>query len=287
MSSAVQAGVLREVPETLLRRLRRSDRVALACGTLLALIVLVAVFAPVIAPYNPNAINLLAPNAGVSLRHLLGTDDLGRDLLSRLIYGARTPLLGAGIIVILSTLVGTGLAVTCAWIGGRFDSIISRVLDIMFAFPGILLAIVAVAVFHPGLVAPVIALSVSYTPYIARVVRGAARRERSLPYVTALSVQGFPGVWCCVRHILPNLRSLIVAQATVSFGYAIIDLASLSFLGLGIQPPTADWGLMVAEGEPGILNGHPQESLLAGVCIALTVLALMILGDRLTWKSGS
>jgi peptide/nickel transport system permease protein len=126
-----------------------------------------------------------------------------------------------------------------------------------------------------------VALGLAHLPYIARVTRAAALRERELPYVDALRVHGFSGFQICWRHLLPNLAPLIIAQATVSFGYVMVDLAAISFLGLGVQPPSADWGVMVASGEPAILAGHPQQSLYAGILIVITVCAFTILGERL------
>jgi peptide/nickel transport system permease protein len=251
------------------------------CLTFLAIVVVMAIAAPLLAPYSPTAINLLQLNEGASAQHLLGTDDLGRDLLSRIIYGARGPLLGASLVVLIATTVGTWLAIASAWRGGPLDSIVSRTFDIGFAFPGLLLAIVAVAVFGPGLLAPVLALAIAYTPYIGRLMRSAAIRERSLPYVEACSVQGFSAWTICWRHILRNLLPFLNVQATISFAYALIDLASLSFLGLGAQPPTANWGLMVAEGQPSILAHHPQQSIFTGILIVLTVLSVIVVGERI------
>jgi energy-coupling factor transporter ATP-binding protein EcfA2 len=160
-------------------------------------------------------------------------------------------------------------------------AVVSRILDILFAFPGILLAILAIALFGAGLPSAVVALAVAHMPYIARVTRAAAILERGLPYVAALRVHGFSAIQICTRHLLRNLAPLITAQATVSFGYVMVDLAAISFLGLGVQPPSADWGVMVASGEPSILEGHPQQSLCAGILIVITVCAFTILGERL------
>src|SRR5262249_111012 len=147
--------------------------------------------------------------------------------------------------------------------------------------PGGLLAILPIAMFGAGPPAPPSAPRLAHLPYIARVPRAAALRERELPYVDALRVHGFSGFQICWRHLLPNLAPLIIAQATVSFGYVMVDLAAISFLGLGVQPPSADWGVMVASGEPAILAGHPQQSLYAGILIVITVCAFTILGERL------
>jgi len=136
-------------------------------------------------------------------------------------------------------------------------------------------------VFGPGLIVCVIALTISYTPYMARLLRGPALKVRSQPYVAASELQGFsaPRIW--LRHMLPALRPFIVAQAAIGFGYALIDLAALSFLGVGVQPPTADWGVLVSDGESSILRGAPQEALFAGILIVLTVVALNLIGERL------
>jgi peptide/nickel transport system permease protein len=167
------------------------------------------------------------------------------------------------------------------WVGGWFDNVTSRLLDILFAFPGLIFAMLAVAIFGPGLVAPVIALSIAYLPYIARVLRSGALRERHLPYIDACYAEGLPTRTIAFRHLLPNIMPLVFVQATLSFGYALVDLAAISYLGLGVQPPTPEWGLMIANGQSSILSGHPQESLYAGLMIVLTVVAFNMLGDQL------
>ena len=154
-------------------------------------------------------------------------------------------------------------------------------LDVLFAFPGILLAVLAAAVFGPSLFSAGLALALAYSPYVARVLRGAALKERSMTYIAALEVQGF-GAWrLCVRHLLPNISSLIVAQGTILFGFAMVDLAAISFLGLGVQSPQADWGVMVSEGKTGLLQGYPIVSLSAVLCIVAVVAAVSFLGERL------
>jgi peptide/nickel transport system permease protein len=262
-------------------RLPQIGTVGVVSAVVILVLALVAIFAPVLTPHDPNAIDLLHPFAAPSSEHLLGTDDTGRDLLSRLIAGSRTSLVGPLVVVILEVALGVPLALVAAWRGGLVDGVVSRVLDVIFAFPGILLAILVIAFFGAGLKSAVIALAIAHMPYLARVTRGAAIRERRLAYVQALEVQGFSAVRICARHLVPNLIPLIVAQATVSFGYVMIDLAGLSFLGLGVQPPTADWGVMVSAGEQNILAGHPEQSLYAGALIVITVCAFTLLGERL------
>lgn len=257
---------------------------------LLALAVIVvlaaaAAFAPWIAPYDPQAMDLTNVYASPSPVHWLGTDALGRDLLSRMIYGGRTTFIGPLGVILISTLIGSALGIASAWIGGKTDAFIARFLDIMFALPGIMFALVAVAIYGPGLTSAVIGLAIAYTPYCARIVRGAALRERNLPYIAACRVQGFSSLRICVAHILPNLRSLIVAQAVASLGFAVVELAGISFLGLGVQPPTPDWGVSVAVGLQAALQGHPGEALFAGSLIVLVVVAFNVLGDSLTARA--
>ncbi len=262
------------------------DPVVIVTSSFILLLVLVAVFAPWIAPHNPNAGNILDTNQGPSASHWLGTDAFGEDLLSRLIYGARLSLLGPTLIILIATTLGTVLAIVAAWFGGALDQTISRVADIMFAFPGLILAMLSVAMFGPGLIAPVIALSISYTPYLMRVIRAEAVRQRNLPYIAACYVEGLPARTICRRHLLPNVMPLLLVQATLSFGYALVDLAAVSYLGLGVQPPTSEWGLMVSTGQSSILAGYPEESLYAGAMIVLTVVAFNLLGDRLASHRG-
>jgi peptide/nickel transport system permease protein len=241
----------------------------------------VAIVGPLIAPYDPNLPQLSQYFVGPSSEHLLGFDASGRDVLSRLLYGARTSMIGPLAVTLICMTLGSLLAVTAAWRGGAYDAVISSSLDIVFAFPGILLAVLAAAVFGAGLVAPVLALSVAYTPYVARVLRGAALRERAQQYIAALEVQGASSLAICLRHLIPNMLHLIVAQATTLFGYAMVDLAAISFLGLGVQPPAADWGVMVSENQQGIIQGYSIPSLAAGLCIVVVVVAFNILGERL------
>jgi peptide/nickel transport system permease protein len=241
----------------------------------------VAVFGSLLTPHDPNHIDLANAFVGSSPDHLLGLDSQGRDILSRLLVGARASLLGPLLVVALTVTLGGALAIISAWRRGFVDSAISSVLDILFAFPGILLAVLVAAVCGPSLMTAVLALSVAYTPYIARVVRSAAATERALPYIASLEVQGQSSFTICLRHLVPNVMPLIVAQATIIFGYAMVDLAAVSFIGLGVQPPATDWGLMVAGGQVGIVQGYVTEAFAAGLCIVMVVVAFNLLGERL------
>ena len=254
-------------------------------GIVSAVVIVVAIIAAVaggwLAPDNPDLPNLSLSFVGSTAGHLLGYDFEGRDVLSRLLAGAQSSMLGPIAVVFMSMAVGTLLALAAAWRRGVTDAVISSCLDILFAFPGILLAVLAAAVFGAGLWAAAIALAIAYMPYVARVLRGAALKERSLPYVAALEVQGASGTAICLSHIVPNVLPLIVAQATTMIGYAMVDLAAISFLGLGVQPPTPNWGVMIFENEVGIPQGYPLPALAAGTCIVLVVVAFNVLGERL------
>ncbi|WP_338703025.1 ABC transporter permease [Streptomyces sp. Q6] len=264
------------------RALARGRGVLIASGSVVALVILAAVCAPLLAPYDPNAVDPLAVSQGGSAAHWLGTDDTGRDLLSRLLYGARPSLLAPALITLIAGVVGTGLAVSAAWLGGWYDRLVSGFLDLVFGFPGLVLAVVGAAVFGAGLDIAVATLSLAYLPYVARVVRSSALRERSLPYVSALGMLGMSGPRICLRHLLPNLLPLVLVQATTSFGYTMLDVAAFSFIGLGSQPPTAEWGLTVASGAPGILAGQPGQALYAGLVIVVFVIACNLLGGALS-----
>jgi peptide/nickel transport system permease protein len=270
--------VLHRYPRLLVRPPRLSVAGVISVGVIFVAVA-VALLANVIAPNDPNAVDFTHVLAGRSGQHLLGTDDTGRDLLSRLLVGSRTALLGPLIVVGVSAAVGSTIAICAAWLRGFGDAVISRLIDLLFAFPGLLLAILATAIFGPSLLTAALALSVSYVPYTARLVRSEALRQLRLPYIESSWVQGVPTRRILGGHLLPGLLPLIVAQTTVSFGYAMIDVAALSYLGLGVQPPTPDWGTMVASGQTNIVTGHPQESLYAGLCIVLVVIAFTTTGD--------
>jgi peptide/nickel transport system permease protein len=258
---------------------------AIVGGVIILVLVLVAILAPLIAPHDPNAVDLSASLEGASASHPLGQDASGRDTLSRLFHGARTSLLGPLLVVLLSTVVGVPLGLLAGYKGGIVDGVLARSWDVMFAFPPLLLAIVIVAAFEPGFWPATIAISITYVPLLARVVRGVVLVEREKVYVDACKVQGFSGLRVSVGHVLPNVAPTIVAQSTLNFGYALLDLAGLAFLGLGVQPPTADWGAMLADGRRNIVLSY-TEVVAASVTIAVAVVAFNLLGDALTHRLG-
>lgn len=251
-----------------------------ACLGIVALVLLAALLAPWIAPDDPNAVDLGDALAGPSPDHLLGVDAAGRDTLSRLLLGARTSLLGPLGVVAFSTVAGVAVGLAAGWRGGWLDSVLSRSTELVFAFPGMLLAILIVSVHGEGLLAPDIALAVAYLPYVSRLTRSLVLAEAARPYVSAYRVQGHSTAQICLRHVLPNIAPTVLAQSTINFGYALMDLAGLSFLGLGVPALTPDWGRMVFDGQTAIQHGYPLSAILPCVLIVLTVVAFNVVGER-------
>jgi peptide/nickel transport system permease protein len=263
------------------RRARRRPLGLSLAATFLGLVTAMALLAPVLAPYSPSATNLLdalAPPGTAG--HWLGTDEVGRDTLSRLMYGARLSLLAPLGVVALSGVLGVAIGLLAARAGGWVDAVLSRVMDIVFAFPSLLLAMLVVAVFGPGLGAPICALAVGYTPFLGRVVRSVAIQEGARPYMESYRVMGFGELWVTLRHLLPNVLPMLLAQSALSFGYALVDLASLSYLGLGVRPPDADWGSMISQARGSILQGEPWSGLLPGLVVLLTVVSVNVVGEH-------
>ncbi|WP_405020786.1 ABC transporter permease [Kitasatospora sp. NBC_00070] len=248
---------------------------------LLALFVLVAVFAPWLAPQDPTYGELGNNFAGPGPDHWLGTDGGGHDTFSALIEGTRTSLVGPLAVVVFATLGGIAVGLFTAWRGGWVDTVVGRVLDVLFAFPALLLAILAVALFGKGLTAPVFAMAIAYLPYTARLVRGLTAQEKVRPYIAAYRVQGHSAVFVALRRLLPGIMPTVLAQSTVNFGYALLDLAALSFLGLGVQPPTPDWGAMINQGQAAVLQGEPLSAIVPAVAVVLVVVAFNVVGEHL------
>lgn len=267
-------------------RARRANATFLVSVGIVAAMTLAAFLAPLIAPYPPDQVDLGAVHAGPSAAHWLGTDALGRDLLSRLIYGARTALLGPLLVVVTSTVLGILLGLLAGWRGGWLDAVLARIFDVVFAFPSLLIAIMAVALFGKGLVAPVIAMSIAYAPFVARLTRSLVTAERSRPYVAAYRVQGFGGAWIAFRRVLPNVTPIVGAQSTLNFGYVLAELAALSFLGLGVQAPTADWGAMINEAQAGLIGGYFLPAIVPAVAVVVVVVAVNVIGEELSDRIG-
>ncbi|KRB38492.1 ABC transporter permease [Microbacterium sp. Root180] len=267
-------------------RARRADAVFLTAMVVLAGFVLAAVFAPFLAPYPPDAVDFLAVYAPPSPSHWLGTDALGRDILSRIIFGARTALVAPFLVVVLSTVLGALLGLLAGWRGGWLDAALGRIFDVIFAFPSLLIAIMAVALFGKGLVAPVLAMTIAYIPFVARLTRTLVTAERHRPYVAAYRVQGFGASWIALRRVLPNVTPVVGAQSTLNFGYVLAELAALSFLGLGVQPPTPDWGSMINEAQAGLAGGHFMPAIAPAVAVVIVVVAVNIIGEEFSRRVG-
>ncbi|ROR46535.1 ABC transporter permease [Kitasatospora cineracea] len=277
----------RESVQASRRRLGSLGQPALVLsGALAGLIALLGVVGPWIAPYEPDTTDILSASQGPSGAHWFGTDSLGRDIMSRVLTGARLSLSASVLIVLISALLGTALAIFSAWHGGWVDRVVNRFLDVMFSVPGILVAVLASAVFGAGFWAPVLALGVVYMPYMARVVRSVAVRERHRAYVESLQLAKMSAWRICVRHVTVNVMPIVVAQATYGLGAALADFAAVSFLGLGVQPPTSEWGVMVSDGRSELLNGEFQQTLAAGSFVVLTVIVFNVLGAQISSRSG-
>ncbi|MFF5624215.1 ABC transporter permease [Microbacterium sp. NPDC012755] len=255
-------------------------------AVVLVVVTLAAVLAPWISPYDPDAVDFTAFYALPSAAHWLGTDALGRDILSRIIWGGRTALIGPLAVVLFSTVLGILLGLLAGWRGGWIDAVLGRVFDVLFAFPSLLIAIMAVALFGKGLLAPVIAMSIAYAPFVARLTRSLVAAERTRPYVSAYRVQGFGGAWIALRRVLPNITPIVGAQSTLNFGYVLAELAGLSFLGLGVQPPTADWGGMINEAQSGVASGQFLPAIAPAVIVVIVVVAVNIIGEELSDRIG-
>ncbi|WP_210571442.1 ABC transporter permease [Streptomyces sp. GESEQ-4] len=278
--TAVAAGVL--LP---LRKRPRRPLGVLVSGAFLGLVVLAAVLAPLLAPYAPDAVDLSSSLVGTTGAHPLGTDASGQDLLSRVLYGARTSLIAPLLLLLLAAVLGVTLGTVAAWRGGWVDTLVSRITDVMYAFPGLLFVVLIIAVFGTGMTTSVIALGLAFAPTIAKYTRSVALAERSKSYIDAYRVQGMSGARICVAHLVPNLARSIAGYLVVLFGESLMSLATLSYLGFGAQPPSSDWGLMVQEGQAAIVQGALLPALVPGTAIAAVVVAFNVVGvwaaDRL------
>lgn len=246
----------------------------------IALVVLVAILARWIAPYGQDEIDFTALWGSPSAAHLLGTDQLGRDLLSRIMLGTADTLIGPVILLLIATVLGITIGMLAAWRGGWVDTLLARITDVMFAFPGLLFVVLVISVFGKGAATAIVALALAYTPVIAKFVRSLALSEISKAYIDAYRTQGMGGLAICVRGVIPNLLPPLVGYLVVLFGEALMSIATLSFLGFGAQPPSSEWGLMVQEGQAGIVQGHFLPTLIPGAAIALVVIAVNVVGVR-------
>ncbi|WP_371743816.1 ABC transporter permease subunit [Mangrovicoccus sp. HB161399] len=262
------------------------NRGAVAGLAVFALLVLTAVFAPLLAPHDPilqYRDALLVPPAWTadgSAEYLLGTDAVGRDILSRLIFGARYSLFIGIVVVSIALFGGILIGLLAGFFGSWIDAVLMRVMDVILAFPSLLLALVLVAVLGPGLTNAMIAIAIVYQPHFARLTRAAVMAEKNREYVVAAQVAGAGRARLMFKTILPNCLAPLIVQATLSFSSAVLDSAALGFLGMGAQPPAPEWGTMLAEAREFILRAWWVVTL-PGLAILVSVLAINLMGDGL------
>jgi len=262
-----------------LRRAARARLAPLGAAVLLAAVA-VALAAPVLAPYDPLAQDLGNALARPGRAHWLGTDNVGRDVLSRVIWGTRVSLVAGFVSVAIAVAAGGLLGMLAGYAGGRADGVVMRLMDAVLSFPPLVLALALGAVLGAGLTGVLLALGVVYTPTFARLMRGQVLSVKTRDYVEAARALGASGWWIAGRHVLPNAATPIVVQASLSVAFAILAEASLSFLGLGIQPPAASWGSMINAGR-GYLQQAPWIVFGPGAALFVTVVGLNFVGDAI------
>ena len=261
-------------------RLFMQRRSAVVGAVIMIVMLLVVLFGPLIAPYSPSIPDYAHILAPPSLKHLMGTDEFGRDILSRILWGARLSLAVGFIGAFASAILGTPIGLATAYYGGWFDDIVMRIVDIILSFPGILLAIGVIAILGPGLQNVIITIIVFGVPMFARIVRGSAISIKDLEYIEAARAGGATNSRILYQHMLRNLVGPITVQLTLQMANAILVASSLGFLGFGAQPPTPEWGAMLAEGRM-FLTITPWVDIFPGVCIFLAVLGFNMVGDGL------
>lgn len=261
------------------KRLKK-NKMAMFCAVVVVLLILIAIFAPLLAPYDPNAQDYANILKAPSKAHLLGTDEYGRDILSRIIYGTRVSLSVGLLAQVLATVIGVTLGALAAYYGGWVDTLISRVMEIFAAFPDLIFAMGIMFVIGPGIKNIFIALGLLTWVRTARMVRGQILQLKEKEYVEAAKASGATAFHTITKHLIPNCISTVIVLVTLGIPNAIMYEASLSFLGLGIQPPTASWGSMISFAQPYI-SYLPTYSIFPGIAIMITVIAFNIFGDGL------
>lgn len=253
-----------------------SNTLVLTGSIMVGLVVLVGLLAPIIAPYDPNA-QEFATMAPPSVGHPFGTDSVGRDVFSRVIFGTRIALLIGVLVVTISSVIGVPLGLIAAYRGGWSGSLIMRGIDVLVSIPPLLFAIVVVASFGANIYVAIAAIGITYIPLVTRVIRGAGISVAEEEYIIAAETMGYSESRVMFKHMLPNIIAPFIVQSTVNIAFAIIDAAALSFLGLGVQPPQASWGAMIASGK-GYLLFAWWIAIFPGIFLAMTVLGFNLLG---------
>ena len=248
--------------------------------TLAVLLFLIALFAQYICPYDPYAQDLMMAQKPPSFAHPLGTDRYGRDMLSRVIIGSTTSIFSTLLLVVIVTVVGTGIGIICAWNHGKVDTVLMRISDLFLAFPGLVFALAVAGVLGGGVHNAIIALAVISWPKFARLARGLTLAQKNSPYMMAAQLSGSSVPKLLVKHVLPNIAGPILVTSVLDIGTMMMELAGLSFLGLGVKPPMAEWGSMINEGR-SMLQVSPWMVLAPGTAIFVTVMVFNLLGDTL------
>ena len=247
---------------------------------LAVILLLTAFFAKYICPYDPYEQDLMMAQKPPSLAHPLGTDRYGRDMLSRVIIGSTTSIFATLLLVAIITVVGTAIGIVCAWKGGKVDTVLMRISDLFLAFPGLVFALAVAGVLGGGVHNAIIALAVIGWPKFARLSRGLTLAQKNEPYMMAARLSGSSTVKLIIKHILPNIGGPVLVTAVLDIGTMMMELAGLSFLGLGVKPPMAEWGSMINEGR-SMLQVSPWMVLAPGAAIFVTVMVFNLLGDTL------
>ncbi len=257
-------------------------RYGLVAATLpaVALVFLMSAFAPILAPYDPYALDVMVMLQGPSDTHLLGTDELGRDILSRVIHASRVSILVGFVAVFIGVVGGTSIGIFAAYFGGLADAALMRFMDIVFCFPAILLAVILMANLGTSVLNAMLAIGIIFIPGFARLTRAVAQNVQRQPFLEAAICLGMPGWRIVTREILPNVMGPVLVEAAVAFSYAVLLESALSFLGLGAQPPEPSWGNMINTGR-GFIDQAPWISLAPGAALFLTVFSFNLLGDGL------
>ena len=258
----------------------KRNKLALIGGYIVLFYILVAIFAPIISPQDPFKIDLVNKLQTPSFDHWMGTDDKGRDILSRLIYGSRLSLTVGFVSVFFGAAIGIILGLLAGYYGKWIDTIIMRIVDVLLAFPGILLALAIISALGPSLINVMVAVGVFSIPMFARIVRGSTLSVRKLEYIDAIRALGATDLTIIIKHIFPNILSPVIVQATLRLATAILSAAGLSYLGLGAQPPSPEWGAMLSSGRDYLFSA-PHIALFPGIAISTLVLGFNIFGDGL------
>lgn len=250
---------------------------------MLAVIVLSAVFAPLIAPYSPYEIDLSNRFAPISSSHILGTDHLGRDVFSRLIYGSRMSLISVLAIMVIILLISLIIGCAAGFLGGKIDNVLMRISDVMLTFPTFILALFFIGVLGVGLINVIIAIAFTHLAWYSRIVRSIVLETKEKNYVLASKCMGTPKLKIIIKHIIPQVLSQVGILATLDLGHMMLHVAGLSFLGLGVQAPVAEWGVMINDAAP-FIRQHPELMVYPGLCIFITVAIFNSLGEYLKDK---